>query len=387
MSLQATGQQTAIPPPRVTEESNAPKFNLKMAIVMVLLVTIFFILGFVSVYTRQCTQNRLRGRADLARGGMARGLDPDVIETFPTFVYSTVKEHKIGSGALECAVCLNEFQDDETLRLIPKCDHVFHPDCIDMWLITNSTCPVCRTNLVPNPGESPYAIPDELLEKLENEADQPDLKTDSDEPSPPPRRQVSVRVAVDDQRTDNMEAVNQGLPPRSRSTGFGPPRSTSSGWRFSGLFPRSQSTGHSLVRPGENIEKYTLKLPDEVRNKLLTSALNRTRSGSTAFPRVGSSRRGYRSQSVRTGRQNGNSTHYDRFEGNAQSDRWQFSMAPPFIFRSSSVRSSTTGGDVVESRQQSDVPESNRPPLDRKRIRKHEGGERSTDQLRPEDLV
>lgn len=391
MSLHAAAQ-TAIPPPLDPAESSTPKFNLKMAIIMALLVAVFFILGFASVYTRQCTRNRLRGRVDLARGGMARGLDPDVIETFPTFVYSTVKDHKIGSGSLECAVCLNEFQDHETLRLIPKCDHVFHPDCIDMWLISNSTCPVCRTDLVPKSGELPYAIPDGLLAELD---DDPDPKTDGHELAPPPPRQVSVRVAVDDQcadrepTTDANKAANLGLPPRSRSTGFafGPPRSTSSGWRFSGLFPRSQSTGHSLVRPGENIEKYTLKLPEEVRNKLLNSALNRTRSGSSALPRVGSSRRGYRSQSVRTGHQNNNSTHYERFDGNARSDRWQFSMAPPFILRNSSVRSSTIGGDVVAARQPSDVPESNRPPLDRKHIRKSEGGERSTDTVRPEDLV
>ncbi|KAL2924561.1 E3 ubiquitin-protein ligase ATL31 [Bienertia sinuspersici] len=27
--------------------------------------------------------------------------------------------------------CLNEFEDKETLRLLPVCDHVFHPECID----------------------------------------------------------------------------------------------------------------------------------------------------------------------------------------------------------------------------------------------------------------
>ncbi|KAH1110281.1 E3 ubiquitin-protein ligase ATL6 [Glycine max] len=51
---------------------------------------------------------------------------------------------KLGKGTLECAVCLNEFEDTETLRLIPKCDLVFHPECIDEWLPSHTTCPVCR---------------------------------------------------------------------------------------------------------------------------------------------------------------------------------------------------------------------------------------------------
>ncbi|KAK9938118.1 hypothetical protein M0R45_014874 [Rubus argutus] len=76
------------------------------------------------------------------------GLDPAVIESFPVFLYSAVKGLTEQSApALECAVCLSEFGDSETLRLLPKCDHVFHPGCIDVWLAYHNTCPVCRANL------------------------------------------------------------------------------------------------------------------------------------------------------------------------------------------------------------------------------------------------
>ncbi|KAI8025107.1 RING-H2 finger protein ATL11 [Camellia lanceoleosa] len=82
-----------------------------------------------------------------------------MIGTFPTFMYSVVNGLKIGKGALECAICLNEFEDVDNLILIPKCDHVFHPECIDAWLNSHVTCPVGRADLIPQPGET-LQIPD-----------------------------------------------------------------------------------------------------------------------------------------------------------------------------------------------------------------------------------
>ncbi|GAB2226112.1 hypothetical protein Droror1_Dr00021903 [Drosera rotundifolia] len=76
------------------------------------------------------------------------------ISKFPLIVYSEAKQMKLGRGlALECAVCLNEFENGETLRLLPKCSHGFHPECIDAWLFGHSNCPVCRSDLVPESEE------------------------------------------------------------------------------------------------------------------------------------------------------------------------------------------------------------------------------------------
>uniref|UniRef100_A0A6N2L204 RING-type E3 ubiquitin transferase n=1 Tax=Salix viminalis TaxID=40686 RepID=A0A6N2L204_SALVM len=50
----------------------------------------------------------------------------------------------------ECSVCLNEFRDDETLRLLPKCSHAFHIPCIDTWLGSHTNCPLCRAPIVTN---------------------------------------------------------------------------------------------------------------------------------------------------------------------------------------------------------------------------------------------
>lgn len=47
----------------------------------------------------------------------------------------------------DCAVCLCEFSENDKLRLLPTCSHAFHINCIDTWLLSNSTCPLCRNTL------------------------------------------------------------------------------------------------------------------------------------------------------------------------------------------------------------------------------------------------
>ncbi|VAI59601.1 unnamed protein product [Triticum turgidum subsp. durum] len=62
----------------------------------------------------------------------------------------TVCKYKRGDGfvdSTDCSVCLGEFQDGESLRLLPKCSHAFHLPCIDTWLKSHSNCPLCRCNI------------------------------------------------------------------------------------------------------------------------------------------------------------------------------------------------------------------------------------------------
>ncbi|XP_061357971.1 E3 ubiquitin-protein ligase ATL42-like [Gastrolobium bilobum] len=74
------------------------------------------------------------------------GIDKTVIESLPFFRFSSLKGSREG---LECAVCLSKFEDVEILRLLPKCKHAFHIDCIDHWLEQHSTCPICRNKVNP----------------------------------------------------------------------------------------------------------------------------------------------------------------------------------------------------------------------------------------------
>ncbi|XP_022748991.1 RING-H2 finger protein ATL16-like [Durio zibethinus] len=78
-----------------------------------------------------------------------RGLDESVIRSIPIFQFKKGGNSRdFGERSFcECAVCLNEFQEDEKLRIIPNCSHVFHIDCIDVWLHNNANCPLCRTSI------------------------------------------------------------------------------------------------------------------------------------------------------------------------------------------------------------------------------------------------
>ncbi|KAK4765382.1 hypothetical protein SAY86_026472 [Trapa natans] len=77
------------------------------------------------------------------------GLDKSVIDSIAVFRY------KAGEGLIdgtECPVCLNEFRDEDTLRLLPKCSHAFHVPCIDTWLQSHKNCPLCRAPIVGEGG-------------------------------------------------------------------------------------------------------------------------------------------------------------------------------------------------------------------------------------------
>lgn len=77
------------------------------------------------------------------------GLQPSVISAI------NICKYKRGDGLVEgteCSVCLNEFQEDETLRLLPKCNHAFHIPCIDTWLRSHTNCPNCRAKIVMSTG-------------------------------------------------------------------------------------------------------------------------------------------------------------------------------------------------------------------------------------------
>ncbi|KAL7417461.1 hypothetical protein BDY24DRAFT_411439 [Mrakia frigida] len=52
-----------------------------------------------------------------------------------------------GLDQKECTICMSDFEAGEQGKKMP-CTHLFHQHCLETWLETNGTCPVCRFSLL-----------------------------------------------------------------------------------------------------------------------------------------------------------------------------------------------------------------------------------------------
>ncbi|CAH2046187.1 unnamed protein product [Thlaspi arvense] len=226
-------------------------------ILTVILIVVFFI-GFFALYFCKCFFHSLTQAWDRHyRNGspgnenqtqqenavpplVNPGLEPHIIQSFPLFPFSSVKDLREDKHGLECAICLLEFEEEHILlRLLTTCYHVFHQECIDRWLESNKTCPVCRRNLDPNAPENIKELIIEVIhENRDENRDQTTATTSSNE----------AMLSRQSSSGGNNERKIESLPDK---------------------FSRSKTTGHSIVRnKPEEEDRYTLRLPDHVKIKV-----------------------------------------------------------------------------------------------------------------------
>jgi E3 ubiquitin-protein ligase EL5 len=115
-----------------------------------------FVIFALLIFVLQCCINnsartRLSGGVVATSGGTReKGVDPELLRSLPVTVYRRADAPK-GSAAedvgVECAVCLSELQDGEAARFLPRCGHGFHAQCVDTWLASHTTCPLCRVTV------------------------------------------------------------------------------------------------------------------------------------------------------------------------------------------------------------------------------------------------
>ncbi|KAG6406767.1 hypothetical protein SASPL_134377 [Salvia splendens] len=167
------------PPPASTaiDPGGAPTGGLSHALTISLavLATAFFLFTCYTIYkfytlwkaSRRRRMLRQSQRRDFdEEGGGGDFIDGDVVDhpiwyirtvgLQPSVINAiTIVKYKSGDGIVEgtdCAVCLSEFEEDETVRLLPKCSHAFHIPCIDTWLASHTNCPLCRAGIVAAAG-------------------------------------------------------------------------------------------------------------------------------------------------------------------------------------------------------------------------------------------
>ncbi|PVD30659.1 hypothetical protein C0Q70_09932 [Pomacea canaliculata] len=73
-----------------------------------------------------------------------RGLTKAEIEQLPAYRFNN-EVRRSDLDQTSCVVCMCDFESRQLLRVLPCC-HEFHAKCVDKWLKTNRTCPVCRAD-------------------------------------------------------------------------------------------------------------------------------------------------------------------------------------------------------------------------------------------------
>ncbi|XP_068643050.1 E3 ubiquitin-protein ligase RING1-like [Aristolochia californica] len=161
----------AEPPPPASPHTLSPVLIVTIAV----LSSAFLLVGYYAIIVKYCSNRRRSGvpptqnnppaddEFDEAAAPMnyiwyvsTVGLEESVINSI------AVCKYRKGDGLIEgteCSVCLNEFRDEEDLRLLPKCSHAFHVPCIDTWLKSHVNCPLCRAYVVSKPEGSSATAP------------------------------------------------------------------------------------------------------------------------------------------------------------------------------------------------------------------------------------
>ncbi|KAG5059282.1 hypothetical protein AAZX31_01G031100 [Glycine max] len=149
--------------------SSGNRISPAILVIIVILAVVFFILGFLHLLVRFLIKQRSSSNSSISQSNRYpdmsesdayqrqlqqlfhlhdSGLDQAFIDALPVFFYKEIIGLK---EPFDCAVCLCEFLEQDKLRLLPMCNHAFHIECIDTWLLSNSTCPLCRGTLY-SPG-------------------------------------------------------------------------------------------------------------------------------------------------------------------------------------------------------------------------------------------
>jgi len=143
--------------------NNLPSIWIFLLIILAILVALIGTLSLTMHMIQRKRRNDLRAR--IARGevniealGLGKLTVPqDIIDQMYTYTPSANTAMPKGSSQgpppldqSTCAICLDDFTESENpVRELP-CRHVFHNQCIDLFLLdTSSMCPLCKQSVLP----------------------------------------------------------------------------------------------------------------------------------------------------------------------------------------------------------------------------------------------
>merc|ERR1719161_3298908 len=75
------------------------------------------------------------------RSPTLKGLQPKRILELPA---EEIQHHGGVKCDEPCSICLSEFVEGDEVRRLPGCKHCFHKSCVDLWLLQQAHCPLCK---------------------------------------------------------------------------------------------------------------------------------------------------------------------------------------------------------------------------------------------------
>ncbi|KAF6156792.1 hypothetical protein GIB67_033261 [Kingdonia uniflora] len=156
-------QYSPIPNPRSSwyPYNNGANFNAYIATLLIVLVSAFVCLLALNAAIRfflndpSPTTPASSSSSTICLPVVNRDKPTPTLLSHPTLVFSAGM--KLAGAEAECAICLSEFVDGEGVRVLPRCKHGFHVQCIQGWLSSHNSCPTCRSNCLttsPPPQEA-----------------------------------------------------------------------------------------------------------------------------------------------------------------------------------------------------------------------------------------
>ncbi|KAE8804512.1 RING-H2 finger protein ATL5B [Hordeum vulgare] len=149
---------SATPSPEPPPPTAALDYDV-VVILAAMLCALVCALGLNSVLQQCVARCTRRAVADpvgwVAHRRANAGLKREALVALPVATYaSPAQKQQQHASAAGCAICLSDFADGETIRVLPVCGHRFHVPCVDRWLAARCSCPTCRRRLSPDRGGS-----------------------------------------------------------------------------------------------------------------------------------------------------------------------------------------------------------------------------------------
>ncbi|KAL7520626.1 hypothetical protein ACHAWX_005344 [Stephanocyclus meneghinianus] len=87
---------------------------------------------------------------DSAVRGPQEPIAMDLSPPTPSSSFGDCLESGLFVSSTCCSICIDEFVHGERVRILPRCNHAFHTECILPWLTERQgCCPLCKTKVLP----------------------------------------------------------------------------------------------------------------------------------------------------------------------------------------------------------------------------------------------